>query len=74
MRAEKLIPSVLHPVLDTLLEAVDGVKVGTLTPQQAGALASLAGAIVRVYSVGQLEERVAALEAARPADAPRRAG
>ncbi len=62
-RAEKLVPTVLRPVLDTLLVAVDDVKAGTLTTQQASALASLAGAIVRVYQAGIIEERVATLEA-----------
>ena len=62
-RAEKLVPVILRPVLDTLLDAVGEVRGGTLTPQQAGALASLAGAIVRVFTAGTLEERVAALEA-----------
>ncbi len=62
VRAEKLVPVVLRPVLDTLLAAVDDVKGGALTAQQAGALASLAGAIVKVYTAGVLDERVAALE------------
>jgi len=60
-----LVSTVLRPVLDTLLVAVDDVKAGTLTTQQASALASLAGAIVRVYTAGMLEERVAALEEAQ---------
>ena len=73
-RAEKLVPAVLRPVLDTLLAAVGEVKDGTLTTQQAGALGALAGAIVRVYQVGTLEERLAALEAAQGATETRRAG
>lgn len=68
-RAEKLVPAVLRPVLDTLLGAVDEVKAGTITTQQAGALSSLAGAIVKVYQVGTLEERIGALEAAQEAQA-----
>ncbi len=66
-RAGKLVPSALRPVLDTLLAAVDEVRDGGLTTQQAGALAALAGAIVRVYQAGTLEERLAALEAAQAA-------
>jgi hypothetical protein len=73
-RAEKLVPTVLRPVLDTLLAAVGEVKDGTLTTQQAGALSSLAGAIVKVYQVGTLEERLTALEAAQQASDTRRAG
>ena len=73
-RAEKLVPAVLRPVLDTLLDAVGEVKAGTLSTQQAGALASLAGAIVKVYQVGTLEERLSALEAAQAATDEGRAG
>ncbi len=73
-RAEKLVPAVLRPVLDTLLAAVGEVKDGTITTQQAGALSSLAGAIVKVYQVGTLEERLTALEAAQGATEQRRAG
>ena len=76
-RAEKLVPAILRPVLDTLLGAVDEVKTGAITTQQAGALSSLAGAIVKVYQVGTLEERIAALEAAQETQAgqgTRRAG
>src|SRR5215218_1230571 len=76
-RAEKLVPAILRPVLDTLLDAVGEVKAGTITTQQAGALSSLAGAIVKVYQVGALEERIGALEAAQEAQAGqtgRRAG
>ncbi len=61
-RAAKLVPAILRPVLDTLLAAVGEVKAGTITTQQAGALSSLAGAIVKVYQVGTLEERLTALE------------
>lgn len=68
-RAGKLVPAVLRPVLDTLLDALAAVQAGTLTPHQAGALASLAGAIVKVYGVGLMDERLAALEAAQAAQA-----
>ena len=71
-RAAKLVPGTLRPVLDALLAALADVRgVGEeaprLSPQQASAMASLAGAIVRVYTAGTLEERVAALEAGQPA-------
>ncbi len=73
-RMGKLVPAVLRPVLDTLLAAVGEVKAGTLTTQQAGALSSLAGAIVKVYQVGTLEERLTALEATQQSTETRRAG
>jgi len=49
-------------MIGRLLEALDEVHAGTLDPKQASAMASLAGTIVRAYSVGVLEDRVAALE------------
>ena len=68
-RAEKLVPAVLRPVLDTLLTSIEETKAGTLDPRVAGALSSLAGAVVKVYQVGTLEERIAALEASQEAQA-----
>ncbi len=62
-RAEKLVPATLRPTLATLLAAVDEVQDGRLAPGQASAMASLAGAIVRLYQTGVLEERIASLEA-----------
>lgn len=64
-RAEKLVPAVLRPVLLTLLQTLQGAKVGTLDPRQATAVASVARAIVAVYTAGTLEERLQALEAAQ---------
>lgn len=63
-RAEKLLPGVLRPVLDKLLKALDEVHDGDLAARQGEVLASLAGAIVRVYEVGALEERLSAVEEA----------
>jgi hypothetical protein len=63
-RAAKLVPVVLRPVLDGLLEVFEEVKAGQRDPRTATALATIAGAIVEVYQVGTLEERVTALEAA----------
>ncbi len=64
-RAERLVPSHMKPVLGAVLAALRDVRAGTLTPAQGSAIASLAGAAVRVYQVGIIEERVAALEAAQ---------
>jgi hypothetical protein len=52
-------------MIGTMLDALDEVHAGTLDPKQASAMASLAGAIVRAYSVGVLEERVLGLEQQR---------
>lgn len=61
-RAEKLVPSHMRPVLGAVLAAIRDVRAGTLTPGQGAAIASLAGAAVRVYQIGVLEERIARLE------------
>ena len=61
-RLDRLLPATLRPMIGRLLEALDEVHAGTLDPKQASAMASLAGTIVRAYSVGVLEDRVAALE------------
>jgi hypothetical protein len=64
-RAGKLVPTILRPVLDGLLDVFDEVKAGTLDPKVGTALGGIASAIVRVYQVGTLEERVQALEQAQ---------
>jgi hypothetical protein len=64
-RAQKLVPATLRPVLDGLLDVFDEVKAGTLDPKVGTALGSIASAIVKVYSVGALEERLQALEQAQ---------
>jgi len=72
VRAGKLMPAKLRPVLDTLLDALSKVEDGGLTPQQASSMAAVAGAVVKVFQVGTLEERLAALEAAQQTPAGRR--
>jgi hypothetical protein len=64
-RARRLLPIQLRPVLDALVAALDEVHAGTLAPQRAAAMAALAGAIVKVLTVSELEERIAVLERQR---------
>jgi len=64
-RLDRLVPASLCPVLVVLLTALDEVHRERLTPSQATAIASLAGAIGRVYAIASLEDRLAALEAAQ---------
>ncbi len=64
-RLDRLVPATLRPMIASLLGALDEVHRGDLDPKRASAMASLAGAIVRAYSVGILEERVQALETQR---------
>jgi len=61
-RLDRLLPRALRPLVGTLLDAVDEVREGTLSPQQGAALAALARAAVAVYQVAILEDRVADLE------------
>ena len=63
-RVERLVPSSLKPTIAALFTALEEVHTGGLDPKQGQAMAALAGAIARLYSVGVLEERLAALEAA----------
>lgn len=71
-RLDRLVPATLRPMIATLLGALDEVHTGTLDPKAATAMAALAGAITRAYSVGVLEERVGQLEAAQEAARERR--
>lgn len=61
-RAMKMAPEVMRPVMTRLLRAMQQVGEGQMEPRVGTALAALAGAIVRTYEVGMLEERVTALE------------
>ncbi len=63
VRASRHMPRSMQDLAQRLLEAVDEVRSGELDPKKATAMASLAGAAVRVYEVGQLEVRVEELEA-----------
>lgn len=61
-RLGKLVPPRLLAVYDSLELALGEVHSGELDPRAATAMASLAGAMVRVLTAGELEERVRQLE------------
>ncbi len=61
-RAEKLVPSTLRPVLTTLLDVLTEVRAGDLAPGQANAVATVAGAIVKVYASATVEQQIADLQ------------
>jgi len=63
-RLGKRMPATLRPVLDTLYGALTGLEDGTTDPKTATAMASVAGAIMRLYEGSELEGRLATLEAA----------
>lgn len=62
VRLGKLVPPRLLGVFDALEEALGQVHDGELDPRIATAMASLAGAMVRVLTAGELEERVRRIE------------
>ncbi len=61
-RACKLLPARLRPVADLLEKALEEVHEGQLDPRVATAMASLAGALVKVFQAGEMEERLRVLE------------
>lgn len=62
-RLRKLAPPALLGVYERLERALQEVHDGELDPRQAAAMASLASAMVRVLTAGELEQRVRDLEA-----------
>ncbi len=64
-RLDRLVPASLRPLLGQVTEAIAEVHSGALTPAQGTAIAALAGAAVRLFTVATLEQRVADLEAGR---------
>ena len=61
-RAGKLLPARLQPMVSLLEDALGEVHRGELDPRAASAMASLAGALVRAMTAGELEERLRTLE------------
>ena len=61
-RLGKLMPARLMPVFSRLKEALARVDTGELEPKRAQAMAALARAMTTVLQVGELEQRIAALE------------
>ena len=60
-RAGELLPARLQPVVSILEGALGEVHRGELDPR-VSAMASLAGALVRAMTAGELEERLRVLE------------
>ena len=64
-RARKALPKDLQDVHGALLRALQGLEDGTLRPQTAQAMASVARALVALQEAGALERATAALEASQ---------
>ncbi len=62
-RARKRMGAELQDIVKMVEAALGGVYKGSLTPQQGSAIASLAGAWVRIHELGEVEQRIADLEA-----------
>jgi molecular chaperone GrpE (heat shock protein) len=71
-RLGKLVPPRLMSVYDALEEALGQVHDGQLDPRIAQAMSSLASAMVKVLTSGELEERVRRLEERQPSNNGRR--
>ena len=63
VRVSKLLPTRLKPVATALEEVLTEVHNGSIDPKVATAMASVATALIRVYSTSELEERLRNLEA-----------
>ena len=61
-RSKRLLPARLRPVAARLEVALEEVHRGGLDPRVASVLASLAGALVRVITFGEAEDRLRVLE------------
>ena len=55
-------PRRLRPVFNLLARAMVETYEGQLNPRQANAMSSLAGAMVRTLTAGEMEERLRVLE------------
>ena len=62
VRLGRLVPPRLLSVFDLLEEALAQVQDGSLDPPRATAMASLAGALIKTLTAGEVEQRVRQLE------------
>ena len=57
-----MMPSELRPLANQLLESMESVLQGQITPQQGSALAALTNSLIRVIETGILETRLKRIE------------
>jgi hypothetical protein len=65
-RMARLAPLGLRPVTETLYQVLDELHSGEIPPNVATAMATVASAIVKCLTAGELEERVRRLEEEQP--------
>ncbi len=63
-RIQKRLPREVRDIVEIVEAAMGGVLKSTITPSQGHALASLAGAWVRLHELGEMDARLEALEQA----------
>lgn len=61
-RMEKMAPSRLAPIAKLLEEAIQDVRSGELEPKQGHAIATLSAALVRVVTIGEVDEMIRKLQ------------
>jgi hypothetical protein len=61
-RAAKLLPGLLRPIVDELVEAIRQVHDGSLEPKRLSAMAAGANAVGNLFSRGELEEAIRDME------------
>jgi len=61
-RLAKMLPQRLMPIYDLLEQVLGELHKGTVTPQVGGAMAAVAGQMVKLLTSGELEQRVRQLE------------
>jgi hypothetical protein len=71
-RAAKRLPPDLKAIIDVLVDALSEVHDGRITPAQATAMSSLAGAISKLHESADLAARIDALEQVTPPTIRRR--
>ena len=65
-RARNMMPSELRPLAKELLETMEGLLQGRVTPAQGSAFAALTNSLIRVIEVGVLETRLSSIESQIP--------
>ncbi len=62
IRVGRMVPADLRPIYDLLRDGLWDVRDGRLEPRSAAAMASLAGAVIKILAAGEMEQRLRAIE------------
>ena len=61
-RARNMMPQELRPLANQILETMNDLLEGQVTPSQGSAFAALTNSLIRVIEVGVLESRISGIE------------